>query len=153
MEALFGSFVMYSKNVLDVIGSTPVVRVRKLNPDPNVKILAKLEGSNPSGSVKDRIAKFMVENAERKGLLGPGRIILEPTSGNTGVALAMISAVKGYKFTAVMPGNASLEKKKLIQMYGGEVILSGGRKGTNGAIKVARRLICCGQEICNAGSV
>lgn len=135
---------MYSETVLDTIGNTPMVEIKKLNPNPKVKILAKLEGNNPGGSVKDRAAKYMIEDAEAKGLLKPGKILLEPTSGNTGVALAMISAVKGYKFMAVMPENTSSEKKKLIRTYGGRVILSGGKKGTNGAIEVARRLICCG---------
>jgi cysteine synthase len=132
---------MYAENILDAIGNTPMVEIKKLNPNPSVKILAKLEGGNPSGSVKDRAAKYMVEDAEAKGLLKPGKIVLEPTSGNTGVALAMISAVKGYKFAAVMPKNISLEKKKLIRAYGGEVILSDGKRGTNGAIEVARRLV------------
>jgi cysteine synthase len=94
---------MYSENILSVIGNTPIVKIEKVNPNPSVKILAKLEGSNPGGSVKDRAVKYMVEDAEKKGLLAPEKIILEATNGNTGIALAMIAAVRGYKFAAVMP--------------------------------------------------
>lgn len=133
---------MRFKNALDTIGDTPIVEVKKLNSNPDVKIFAKLERSNPSGSVKDRVAKYMIEDAEKKGVLKQGRIILEPTSGNTGVALAMMAAARGYEFVAVMPKDASSEKGKLIQAYGGKVILGAKNKGTNDAIELARRLVC-----------
>lgn len=133
---------MRSKTLLEAIGQTPVVEIQKLNPNPKVKIFAKLEGFNPSGSVKDRIAKYMIKDAEKKGLLTPEKNILEATSGNTGIALAMIAALKGYKFTAVIPEGASIEKRKAIQAFGGDVILSEVRRGTDGAIELARRLVC-----------
>ncbi len=133
---------MYSENILGTIGNTPMVKIKKLNPNPKVKILAKLEGSNPGGSVKDRVAKYRIEDAEARGFLKPGARLLEATSGNTGIALAMVAAVKGYEFTAVMPESASSERKRLIQEYGGKVILSEGENGTNGAVELARRLIC-----------
>jgi len=110
--------------VLDLIGATPVVTIRRLNPNPNVRMLAKLEGFNPTGSIKDRIALKMIEQAEAEGDLSPGRIILEPTSGNTGIGLAMIGAVKGYEVEIVMSEAASLERRKMIQALG-----SGDPKG------------------------
>ncbi|MBL7159156.1 pyridoxal-phosphate dependent enzyme, partial [Candidatus Microgenomates bacterium] len=99
---------MKYNNILETIGKTPMIKIQKLNPNPNVSIFAKLEGNNPSGSVKDRIAKYMIEDAERRGLLQSGKVILEATSGNTGIGLAMAAAFKGYKFIAVMPKSASV---------------------------------------------
>lgn len=133
---------MRYSNILDIIGNTPIVEIKKANPYSQVKIFAKLEGFNPGGSVKDRIAKYMIEDAEKKGLLTPAKTILEATSGNTGIALAMVAAVRGYKFTAVLPKNTSLEKRNLIQAFGGKVYLTEGNNGTNGAIKIARRWVC-----------
>lgn len=132
---------MRYKNILDAIGKTPVVKIQKLNPHPRVGIFAKLEGNNPGGSVKDRIAKFMVEDAEKKGLLTKEKVILEPTSGNTGIGLAMVAAFKGYKFTAVMPENASIERRKLLKAYGANIVLTDSDKGINGAIVVANKML------------
>ncbi len=126
-------------NVFETIGNTPLAELRSYG-RPGVRIYAKLEGNNPGGSVKDRTAKYLIEAAEKEGLLGKGRVILEATSGNTGIALAMIAAAKGYRFTAVMPENASLERVKLLRAFGAEVILTDGEKGTNGAIETAVRM-------------
>ncbi|MFZ5645990.1 MAG: PLP-dependent cysteine synthase family protein [Bacillota bacterium] len=131
---------MLFRNVIDSIGSTPVTELKTYG-RPGVKIYAKLEGTNPGGSVKDRTAKYLIESAEKEGRLTEGKVILEATSGNTGIALAMISAMKGYSFVAVMPENASVERIKLLRAHGAEVILTDGAKGTNGAIEVARRMI------------
>ena len=127
---------------LGLIGNTPVVEIRRLNPNPQVRIYAKLEGHNPGGSVKDRICKAMIEAAERQGLLRPGgeRILLEATSGNTGIGLAMIAAVRGYPFVAVLPESTSLERRKIMAAFGAKFILTDGTKGTNWAIEVASRL-------------
>lgn len=132
---------MRYNNILGTIGKTPIVKIQKLNPHPLVRIFAKLEGNNPGGSVKDRIARYMIEGAEKNGLLRPGKIILEPTSGNTGIGLAMIAAIKGYKFVAVMPESASVERRKLIKGYGAKIILTDSREGVNGAIKMANKMI------------
>ena len=128
------------KSILEIIGNTPMVEICRLNPNRNVKIYAKLEGFNPSGSLKDRIVKFMIEDAERKGLLTRERILLEPTSGNTGISMAMFAQVKGYSLTAVMPENVSKERMEIIQGFGAKVVLTEGAKGTNGAIEVARKM-------------
>jgi cysteine synthase B len=116
------------------------VGISRLSPRPGVRLWAKLEGQNPTGSLKDRIAKRMVEDAEASGDLTPDRTILEPTSGNTGIALAMVSKRKGYRLTVVIPDNASEERIRLLELYGAEVVFSPGDKGTNGSIDVARRL-------------
>jgi len=128
-------------NVIDTIGNTPVVDISMFSPNPRVKIWAKLEGENPGGSVKDRTAKYLFMQAGRDGELTKERILLEPTSGNTGIALAMIAAVKGYRFVAVMPDNVSVERRKLLTAFGAELVLTGGHKGTNGAIEVARQMV------------
>ncbi|MEK7880190.1 MAG: pyridoxal-phosphate dependent enzyme, partial [candidate division NC10 bacterium] len=120
--------------ILDTIGRTPLVELSRFSPKPEVRIFAKLEGQNPTGSLKDRIAKAMIEDAEASGLLTPEKTILEPTSGNTGIALAMIGRLKGYKVTVVMPENVSAERGQLLEAYGATVILSDGKRGTNGAI-------------------
>lgn len=129
------------KTILDIIGNTPMIKIQKLNPYPKIKILAKLEAVNPGGSVKDRIAKAMIKDAEAKGLLKAGQILIEATSGNTGISLAMISAIKGYEFIAVLPANVSIERRKLLKAYGAKIILTDPKKGTNGAIKIAQKML------------
>lgn len=126
--------------VTDVIGETPVVRINKLFEKHGVNIYAKLEGYNPGGSVKDRIASVMIEEAERQGRLEKGMTILEPTSGNTGIGLAMVAAVKGYKLTIVMPESMSVDRRKVIRSFGAELILTEGAKGMMGAIETAEEL-------------
>jgi len=128
-------------SILDLIGRTPMVEIRRLNPNPRVKIFAKLEGFNPTGSIKDRIALKMIEQAEREGDLVPGKTILEPTSGNTGIALAMIAAVKGYSLMIVMSEAVSIERRKMIQAFGAQVTLTDASLGTDGAILKARQLV------------
>ena len=130
-----------ARSVLDLIGNTPLVEVSQLSPNSRVRILAKLEGQNPSGSVKDRIAKFMIEAAEADGTLTLGQTILEPSSGNTGIGLAMICRLKGYKLKVVMPENVSIERRQLLEIFGAEIILSPGSEGSNGAVQMARQLV------------
>jgi cysteine synthase len=132
---------MIYKNLLEAIGNTPLVKIQKLNFHSGVEIFAKLEGNNPGGSVKDRVAKYLIEEAEKRGQLNRKKIILEATSGNTGIGMAMVAAFKGYQFTAVMPANASLERQKLIRLYRGNIILTDSKKGTDGAIEEVKRLI------------
>jgi cysteine synthase len=127
-------------DILDAIGNTPLVGMPRLSPHPGVRLWAKLEGNNPTGSTKDRIAKKMVEVAEASGELTADRTILEPTSGNTGIALAMVAARKGYHLTVVIPDNASQERIGLLRLFGAEIVFSNGDEGTNGSIEVARRL-------------
>ena len=127
-------------SVLDLIGNTPVVDVSILSPNPNVRILAKMENQNPAGSVKDRIALAMVEDAEADGTLTPGKTIIEPSSGNTGIALAMIARIKGYPIKIVLPENVSIERRQILEIYGAEIILSPGAEGSNGAVKRAIEL-------------
>jgi cysteine synthase B len=122
------------------VGNTPLVGIQRLSPTPTVRLWAKLEGQNPTGSLKDRIAVAMIEDAERSGELTPDRTILEPTSGNTGIALALVARRKGYRMLAVLPDNASEERLRLLELYGAEIVPSPAEKGTNGAIEVARRL-------------
>ncbi len=129
------------KGILATIGNTPVVELQKMSPKPEVRVFAKLEGQNPTGSVKDRIALKMIERAEGDGEISPNRSILEPTSGNTGIALAMIGRVKGYKVKVVMPENVSEERTQLLHAYGAEIIYSDGSLGTNGSIDVAHDII------------
>jgi [CysO sulfur-carrier protein]-thiocarboxylate-dependent cysteine synthase len=124
-------------NIVESIGNTPLVELPRLSPNPDVRIYAKLEGHNPTGSVKDRVAKSMIEAAEADGLIQPGQTILEPTSGNTGIALAMICRRKGYKLKVVMPDNVTAERAQLLTMYGAEIVYSEGPKGSNGAVEVA----------------
>jgi cysteine synthase B len=127
-------------SVLDMIGNTPIVDVSSLSPNPRVRILGKMEGQNPGGSVKDRIALAMVEEAEADGTLVPGRTIIEPSSGNTGIALAMISRIKGYHLKIVLPENVSVERRQLLEVYGAEIIPSPGEEGSNGAVRRAQAL-------------
>lgn len=132
---------MRNKTILQTIGNTSVVELKRYSPDNRVKILAKLEGSNPGGSVKDRIALFMLADAKRRGILDSDKIIIEPTSGNTGIGLAMISTILGYNFTAIMPESVSIERRKLLEAYGAKIILTDGPKGTNYAIEFARNIV------------
>jgi [CysO sulfur-carrier protein]-thiocarboxylate-dependent cysteine synthase len=131
---------MRYSSILDTIGNTPLVELKSFSPRPGVQIFAKLEGVNPSGSIKDRIAKKMIEQAQADGKLTPGSILLEPTSGNTGIALAMIARVKGYSFIAVMPDNVTQERRKMLLLYGAHIIFSDGALGSNGAVKLAQEL-------------
>ena len=127
-------------SVLDMIGNTPVVDVSVLSPNPAVRIYAKMEMQNPFGSVKDRVAKAMIESAERDGLLRPGQTILEPSSGNTGIALAAIAQLKGYPIKIMMPTSVSIERRQMLEVFGAEVILTPGEEGSNGAVSRARAL-------------
>jgi cysteine synthase len=127
-------------SVLDMIGNTPVVDVSILSPNPRVRIFAKMEMQNPAGSVKDRIAKAMVLEAEADGTLTPGKTIIEPSSGNTGIALAMIARLRGYPIKIVLPENVSIERRQLLEIYGAEIILSPGEEGSNGAVRRAQEL-------------
>ena len=122
------------ESVLDLIGNTPLVDVSRLSPNPNVRIIAKLENQNPFGSVKDRIAKAMVEDAEKHGRLLPGQTIVEPSSGNTGIALAAIAQIKGYPIKILMPTSVSIERRQMLDIFGAEVILTPGEEGSNGAV-------------------
>jgi len=131
--------VRYS-SILDTIGNTPLVELQSFSPQPGVQIFAKLEGANPSGSVKDRIAKMMIEEAEASGQIASDSILLEPTSGNTGIALAMIARVKGYRFTAVMPDNVTRERRQMLELYGANIIFSDGLQGSNGAVRLAQEM-------------
>ena len=127
-------------SILEVIGRTPLVRINRLNPNKNVEIYAKLEGLNPGGSVKDRIAVNMIVQAERRGELTRDKVILEPTSGNTGIGLAMVAAVKGYRCVLVMPASVSIERVLMLKAFGTEVVLTPAEEGTDGAIREARRM-------------
>ncbi|MEX2646606.1 MAG: cysteine synthase family protein [Gaiellaceae bacterium] len=126
--------------LLDLIGSTPLVELRRLSPSPSVRLYAKLEGQNPTGSIKDRVAKAMIEAAEAAGELEPGRALLEPTSGNTGISLALVAKLKGYPLTCVLPENATEERKRLLRLYGAEIVESPGAEGSNGAVRLALEL-------------
>jgi cysteine synthase B len=128
------------ESILDLIGNTPLVGVHALSPSPAVRIYAKLEGQNPGGSMKDRIALRMVEAAERDGTLHPGDTILEPSSGNTGIGLALVARMKGYRLRVVLPENVSEERRQVLEIFGAEVIPSPGEEGSNGAIRQAEKL-------------
>jgi [CysO sulfur-carrier protein]-thiocarboxylate-dependent cysteine synthase len=127
-------------SALDLIGHTPLVDVSVLSPNSKVRILAKLEGQNPGGSIKDRIALSMIEAAERDGRLKPGSILMEPSSGNTGIGLALICILKGYTLKIVLPANVTPERRQMLEVYGAEIIESPGSEGSNGAVKMAQRL-------------
>jgi cysteine synthase B len=124
-------------DIVDSIGNTPLVELKRLSPKPGVRLWAKLESRNPTGSVKDRVARSMIDDAEEKGAISPGQTILEPTSGNTGISLAMICSHKGYRLKVVMPDNVTPERTQLLQMYGAEIVYSDGTKGSNGAVEMA----------------
>jgi cysteine synthase B len=128
------------ESILEVIGNTPLVGVHALSPNPDVRIYAKLEGHNPGGSMKDRIALHMVEVAERDGVLKPGDTILEPSSGNTGIGLALVARMKGYGLRVVLPENVSEERRQILEIFGAEVVPSPGEEGSNGAIRLAEKL-------------
>lgn len=128
-------------DILQTIGNTPLVRINKLNPNKNSTIYAKLEGLNPTGSIKDRIALSMIQQAETEGVLTKRKTIIEPTSGNTGVALAMIGTIKGYEVEIVMSDAVSVERRQMINAYGAKVTLTEGKHGTDGAIRKARELV------------
>src|SRR6266550_713210 len=124
-------------SVLEAVGNTPLVELPRISPKPGVRIFAKLEGRNPTGSVKDRVAKAMIEGAEAEGAIQPGQTIFEPTSGNTGISLAMICSRKGYPLKVVMPDNVTEERTQLLHMYGAEIVYSAGEQGSNGAVAMA----------------
>ena len=130
----------FTPSLLDVIGSTPLVELPRLSPRPSVRLYAKLEGQNPTGSIKDRIAKAMIEAAEASGELEPGRHLLEPTSGNTGISLALVARLRGYPLTCVMPANVTEERRRLLRLYGAEIVDSPGEEGSNGAVRLALEL-------------
>jgi len=129
-----------ASSLLDLIGRTPLVELSRLAPRPSVRLFAKLEGQNPTGSLKDRIAKAMVEAAEASGELEPGRRLLEPTSGNTGIALALVAKLRGYPLTCVMPANVTEERRRLLRLYGAEIVDSPAEEGSNGAVRLALEL-------------
>ena len=130
-----------AENILETIGRTPMVKINRLNPNSRVNIYAKLEGFNPTGSIKDRIAVKMIESAEAEGRLRPGQTIIEPTSGNTGIGLAIVGIVKGYDVEIAMSEAVSIERRKIIRSYGAKVILTPADQGTDGAIRLARKLV------------
>ena len=127
-------------SLLDLVGSTPLIELARLSPKPSVRLFAKLEGQNPSGSLKDRIAKAMLDAAEASGELEPGRRLLEPTSGNTGIALALAARLRGYPLTCVVPANVTAERRRLLRLYGAEIVESPGDEGSNGAVRLALEL-------------
>jgi cysteine synthase B len=135
------------KSILDTIGNTPLVQVPAVSPSPSARLWVKLEGENPTGSVKDRIALAMVEAGEASGELTKEKTILEPTSGNTGIALAMVARTRGYRFTAVMPDNASAERVQLLRAFGADIVFSEGAKGTNGSVAVAQEMAAKDESI------
>jgi cysteine synthase len=127
-------------SILDLVGSTPLVELERLSPKPSVRLFAKLEGQNPSGSIKDRVAKAMIDAAEASGELEPGRHLLEPTSGNTGISLALVAKLRSYPLTCVVPENVTAERRRLLQLYGAEIVESPGKEGSNGAVRLALEL-------------
>jgi len=129
-----------ARSLLDLIGNTPLVELSKLSPKPGVQLYAKLEGQNPTGSIKDRVALALIDDAEARGELEPGRELLEPTSGNTGIALALMAKLKGYRLTCVMPENVTEERRRLLRLYGAEVVESPGAEGSNGAVRLAKEI-------------
>jgi [CysO sulfur-carrier protein]-thiocarboxylate-dependent cysteine synthase len=135
-----GSSVRTAGSLLELVGNTPLVELRRLAPKPSVRLHAKLEGQNPTGSIKDRVALAMIEAAEAAGELEPGRELLEPTSGNTGIALALVAKLKGYPLTCVLPENATEERRRLLRLYGATIVASPGEQGSNGAVRLALEL-------------
>jgi cysteine synthase B len=131
---------MIARDIVEAVGNTPLVELPRFSPKPGVRIFAKLEGNNPTGSLKDRIARHMIEAAERSGELTPEKVILEPTSGNTGIALAMIARRKGYRITVVVPENVTVERRQLLELYGAEIVFSDPARGTNGSIELAQKM-------------
>ena len=137
---------MYNQNILEIIGNTPMVRINNLCSNPNINIVAKVEGFNPTGSIKDRIAVAMIEQAEAEGKLYKGKTIIEPTSGNTGIGLAVAGIVKGYPVEIVMSSAVSIERRKIIRSYGAKVIMTPAEEGTDGAIRMAHKLVAENHE-------
>ncbi|MDA8293539.1 MAG: pyridoxal-phosphate dependent enzyme [Actinomycetota bacterium] len=135
-------------SVLELIGNTPIVDVSTLSPNPDVRILVKLEGQNPGGSVKDRVALSMVEQAEADGVLAPGQTLLEPSSGNTGIGLALVCRLKGYELVVVLPSNVSPERRQLLEVWGARIVESPGSEGSNGAVRLARAMAAEHPEWC-----
>ncbi len=139
-----GSPTDTAPSLLDTVGCTPLVELPRLAAAAglaeDVRLYAKLEGENPTGSIKDRVAKAMVEDAEEAGILEPGRELLEPTSGNTGISLALVAKLKGYKLTCVLPENATEERKRMLRLYGAEIVESPGAEGSNGAVRLALQM-------------
>jgi [CysO sulfur-carrier protein]-thiocarboxylate-dependent cysteine synthase len=135
-----GSSLRTAGSLLELVGNTPLVELRRLTPKPSVRLYAKLEGQNPTGSIKDRVALAMIETAEAAGELEPGRELLEPTSGNTGIALALVARLKGYSLTCVVPENATEERRRLLRLYGVTIVESPGEQGSNGAVRLALEL-------------
>ncbi|MDQ3778429.1 MAG: cysteine synthase family protein [Actinomycetota bacterium] len=131
---------MAVKSVLELVGNTPLVELTRLSPRPGARLYAKLEGQNPTGSIKDRVALAMIEDAEASGELDAGRDLLEPTSGNTGISLALIARRKGYRLTCVVPESVTEERLRLLRLYGADIVLSPGAEGSNGAVRLAERL-------------
>ena len=131
---------MRADDILAAIGNTPLVGLPRLSPSPAVRLFAKLEGFNPTGSMKDRIALKMIESAERDGTLTPDKVVLEPTSGNTGISLAMVCKLRGYRLTCVMPDNVSTERRQILEMFGADMVFSPGAEGSNGAIRLAQQM-------------
>src|ERR1700741_5275017 len=127
-------------DIVQAIGNTPLVELKRLSPKPGVRVWAKMESFNPTGSVKDRVARALIEDAEFKGAIRPGQTILEPTSGNTGISLAMICSRKGYKLKVVMPDNVTPERTQLLKMYGAQIVYSPGNLGSNGAVELALKM-------------
>jgi len=128
-------------SILDCIGNTPLAEIERINPNPSVRLYAKLEGNNPGGSVKDRIALYMIKEAEQKGILNRDKVILEATSGNTGIGLAMVCASKGYRVKLTMPACVSVERRRILEAFGAELILSPSEEGTDGAIRLAHKIL------------
>ncbi|MCU0306235.1 MAG: cysteine synthase [Thermoleophilia bacterium] len=127
-------------DLVATIGNTPLVELKRITPNPDVRILAKMECNNPTGSIKDRTARSLIDDAERRGMIRPGDTIMEPTSGNTGISLAMICRVRGYRLIAVMPDNVTVERRRLLELYGAEIVESPGEQGSNGSVELALRL-------------
>jgi [CysO sulfur-carrier protein]-thiocarboxylate-dependent cysteine synthase len=139
LPAMAGGARMFAPSLLDLVGNTPLVELTRLAPE-GIRLYAKLEAQNPTGSIKDRVAKSMIESAEASGELEPGRELLEPTSGNTGISLAFIARLKGYSLTCVMPENATEERKRLLRLYGARIVESPAAEGSNGAVRIALEL-------------
>ena len=140
LPAMAGGERTLTPSLLETVGSTPLVELARLAPHEGVRLYAKLEGQNPTGSIKDRVAKAMVEAAEASGELEPGRELLEPTSGNTGISLALVAKLKGYPLTCVMPANATAERVRLLELYGAKIVFSPASEGSNGAVRLALRM-------------
>src|SRR5690349_24506502 len=135
-----GSSLRTAGSLLELVGNTPLVELPRRSPKPSVRLFAKLEGQNPTGSITDRVAVAMIEAAEAAGELEPGRELLEPTSGNTGISLALVAKLKGYSLTCVLPENATEERRRLLRLYGATIVESPGAEGSNGAVRVALEL-------------